>query len=69
LIPGSIFICCVPVPERKGFQGTIRGKLYSEAALRKRCQAHGFRFESMPFENGALLYFKATLKIDLASES
>jgi ubiquinone/menaquinone biosynthesis C-methylase UbiE len=62
LIPGGAFICSVPVPERKKSQSTIRGTLYSETALEKQCQAHGFRFESMPFENGALLYFKATLR-------
>ncbi len=59
LIMGSVFICSVPVPERNRFQSTIRGTLISEAALNRMCKTQGFRFESLSFENGALLYFKA----------
>jgi len=61
LIPGSVFIGSVPVPERKRSQTTIRGTLYSETALESICRAQGFIFKSIPFENGALLYFKAVL--------
>ena len=59
LIPGGVFICSVPVPERSACQSTIRGTLRSEAELVRICQAHGFGYESIPFENGSLIYFKA----------
>jgi ubiquinone/menaquinone biosynthesis C-methylase UbiE len=58
----GVFVCCVPVPERNKLQSTIRGALYSEDELAGICKEHGFRFVSIPFENGALLYFKALLK-------
>ena len=58
----AIFICSVPVPERNKVQSTIRGTLYSEAKLEKICQENGFRFKSIPVENGALLYFRAILQ-------
>ena len=61
LVPGGVFICCVPVPERSSLQSTIRGKLFSEEELSEICNAHGFEFERVPVENGALLYFRATL--------
>ncbi|MCD6346197.1 MAG: methyltransferase domain-containing protein [Bacteroidales bacterium] len=57
----AIFICSVPVPERNRLKSTIRGTLYSEEELEKICQENGFRFESIPAENGALLYFRAML--------
>jgi hypothetical protein len=60
--PGAIFICSVPVPERNRLQSTIRGTLYSEKELEVICQENGFIFESIPAENGALLYFRATLQ-------
>jgi hypothetical protein len=62
MVPGGVFVCCVPVPERNTLQSTIRGTLYSEEELAGICNEHGFRFESIPFENGALLYFRALLK-------
>ncbi len=60
LVPGAVFICSVPAPERNELQSTIRGTLYSEDELTKICQDHGFGFKSIPHKNGALLYFKAT---------
>lgn len=60
LLPNGVFVCSVPVPERNKLQSTIRGVLHSETELGKICQEHGFRFERIPCENGALLYFKAT---------
>ena len=63
LIMGSVFICSVPVPERNRLQSTIRGTLFSEAALNRMCKAQGFRFESLAFENGAVLYFKAVSEL------
>jgi SAM-dependent methyltransferase len=62
LVPGGVFVCCVPVPERNRLQSTIRGTLCSEEELAGICKEHGFRFVSIPVENGALLYFKALLK-------
>jgi len=59
LVPGSVFICSVPVPERNRLKSTIRGTLYSEEELGKICRENGFSFESVTAENGALLYFRA----------
>jgi len=61
LVPGAVFICSVPVPERNRLRSTIRGTLYSEKELGRLCRAQGFSFESLPDENGALLYFKTAL--------
>ena len=62
LVPGGVFICSVPVPERNRVQSTIRGTLYSEEELKKICQENGFSFEGIPVENGALLYFRAIIQ-------
>lgn len=62
LVPGGVFICSVPVPERNSLKSTIRGTLYSEEELEKICQENGFSFESIPAENGVLLYFRAILQ-------
>jgi SAM-dependent methyltransferase len=62
LVPGGVFVCSVPVPERKKLKSPIRGTLYSEEELEGICKEHGFTFESIPFENGALLYFRAALQ-------
>jgi ubiquinone/menaquinone biosynthesis C-methylase UbiE len=62
MITNGLFICCVPVPERNRLKSTIRGTLYSEEELEKICQENGFNFESIPVENGALLYFRAILQ-------
>jgi SAM-dependent methyltransferase len=59
LTPGGELICTVPVPERGRSDSGIRGVLHSEDELRRICGNHNFDFESLPFENGALLYFKA----------
>jgi ubiquinone/menaquinone biosynthesis C-methylase UbiE len=58
----AVFICIVPVPERNKLQSTIRGTLYSEEDLERICEDHGFRYKSIPHENGALLYFKAIVQ-------
>ena len=57
--PDAVFMCSVPVPERKKTKSPIRGRLYSEKELDRMCQETGLRFEAIPSENGALLYFKA----------
>jgi ubiquinone/menaquinone biosynthesis C-methylase UbiE len=62
LVPGGAFVCSVPVPERNKLKSKIRGTLYSEAELSEICKEYGFKFESLPFKNGALLYFKAFLQ-------
>jgi len=58
----AIFICSVPVPERNKAQSTIRGTLYSEEKLEEISRENGYSFESIPAENGALLYFRAILQ-------
>ena len=60
--PAAIFICSVPVPERKKVQSTIRGTLSSEMELERMCTDNGLIYEAFPSENGALLYFKAIKK-------
>ena len=62
LQPKGIFYCCVPVPERKPPKATIHGKLYTLDELNELFANKDFRFEPFPYENGALLYFKATMK-------
>jgi SAM-dependent methyltransferase len=61
LVPGALFICSVPVPERNRLQSTIRGTLYAGEEFKKICQENGFSFESISVENGALLYFRAII--------
>ncbi len=58
----AIFVCSVPVPERNSLQSTIRGTLYSEKELEEICLENGFSFESIPVENGALLYFRVIVQ-------
>jgi SAM-dependent methyltransferase len=60
--PAAVFICSVPVPERKKTQSTIRGTMYSEEELGKMCGENGLVYEAIPSENGALLYFKAIVQ-------
>jgi ubiquinone/menaquinone biosynthesis C-methylase UbiE len=62
LVPNGTLICSVPVPERNSLKSKIRGALYSEADWAEICKKHGYTFESIPFENGALLYFKAIIQ-------
>jgi SAM-dependent methyltransferase len=58
LAPGSVFVCAVPVPERNTRGSTIRGNLQSEEGLARLLRKNGLRFEGIPGENGALLYFR-----------
>lgn len=60
--PHAVFICSVPVPERNTRKSPIRGTLYSEDELKTRLQKFHFVYERITGENGALLYFKATLE-------
>lgn len=59
LVPDGVIVCCVPVPERKKLQSTIRGTLHSEDELEKICNKQGFTFTPIQVENGSILYFKA----------
>jgi len=59
LVRGGVFYCSVPVPERKKTTSPIRGKLYSEEELEEYCSLFDLCLETLPVENGALLYFKA----------
>jgi SAM-dependent methyltransferase len=61
-VPAAIFICSVPVPERKNVQSTIRGTLYSEVELERICTKNGLIYQAIPSENGALLYFRAIMQ-------
>jgi SAM-dependent methyltransferase len=58
LTHNSVFVCAVPVPDRNTLGSAIRGDLRSEDELMKLFSQHGFRFETIPCENGALLYFR-----------
>lgn len=58
---GSIFFCSVPVPERKPVKSTIHGTLYTEKELKTIFESGGFKFEGKSHENGAVLYFTASL--------
>ena len=57
----ALFYCSIPIPEKKKSKVVIHGTLYSIEELRKRFQKQNFNFEELPYENGALLYFKAGL--------
>ncbi len=59
LMIGGAFVCCVPVPEKKGNQSKIRGVLHTEMELGEIVRKLGFEYARCPRENGALLYFKA----------
>jgi ubiquinone/menaquinone biosynthesis C-methylase UbiE len=62
MVPGGVFIVSVPAPERNTLKRTIHGTLRSEGELGQICAANGFRYETIPAENGSLLYFKAVLR-------
>lgn len=60
--PSGVFFCCVPVPERKPVKSSIRGTLHTESGLKAIFEQHNFEFESLPYVNGAVLYFQAVLR-------
>jgi SAM-dependent methyltransferase len=57
----GILYCSVPIPERKKSKATIHGRLYKLDDLKKMFENKNFNFEPLPYENGALLYFKSKL--------
>lgn len=59
LVEDGCLIGCVPVPERDRLRKRIKGTLYEERQLADMALSQGFRFDSWPADNGALLYFKA----------
>ena len=59
----GVFICSVPLSERKQNKDIIRGKLYSENELKEIFEKNGFLFTPLDFNNGALFYFKASVNI------
>jgi len=61
LVPGGVFVCSAPAPERNHRRSTIRGTLYPEKKLRELCQGAGLSFDVVPEDNGTLLYFTATV--------
>ncbi len=61
LKPAASFFCSVPIPERKPENSKIRGRLYSVNELKKLFERNNFSFEPKADQNGALLYFSATL--------
>jgi ubiquinone/menaquinone biosynthesis C-methylase UbiE len=56
------FYCSVPIPERKKSKEIIHGNLYTLNEIESHFNNQGFIFESFPYENGALLYFRTKLK-------
>ena len=59
LKPGGLFYCSVPVLGKKSPRTKIHGNLYATETLRNLFRKHHFDFQKLPYENGALLYFKA----------
>jgi len=53
-------LCSVPVPERNQRQSKISGTLRSEDELRAAAGRNGFTMETLPVDNGAVLYFGLT---------
>ncbi|MEE4176959.1 MAG: class I SAM-dependent methyltransferase [Bacteroides sp.] len=62
LKPGGTFYCSTPIPEKKKPGVKIRGTLFSAEELENKFQRQGFDFQKLPYENGSLLYFIATLR-------
>ncbi len=60
----SVFYCSVPVPEKKHSKVVIHGNLYSENELKIQFEKFNFIFNPRPIENGALLYFNASLLLN-----
>lgn len=58
----GIFYASVPVLERKTTKSVIHGTLFSEEKLKEKFTRHHFKFESLPYDNGALLYFTARVE-------
>ena len=58
---GGVFYCSVPLPEKKSLNVRIRGILYTREELKQLFEKQQFIFESLPYENGVLLYLKAVL--------
>ena len=61
LKPDSVFFCSVPVPDKVNKKVRIRGVLYPEKELKEKFEKQHFLFKKWPEENGAVLYFTATL--------
>ena len=57
----GVFYASVPVPERKTTKSVIHGTLFSEEELKDKFTHNHFKFETLPYDNGALLYFTACL--------
>lgn len=55
----GVFYCSIPIPERKHTKSKIRGVLYNLDDLERIFHNKNIIFQPLPYENGALLYFKA----------
>jgi ubiquinone/menaquinone biosynthesis C-methylase UbiE len=62
LAVGAVFFCSVPIPEKKKGSVIIHGNLYTAENLKMAFERQGFDFDPLPYENGALFYFKAKRK-------
>jgi ubiquinone/menaquinone biosynthesis C-methylase UbiE len=51
------FICSVPVIERNKLNNHTRGTQFTESRLNELFTSFGFKFSTLPYHNGALLYF------------
>ncbi len=60
--PDSVFFCSVPVPEKMNKKVRIRGVLYPEKELKEKFEKQHFLFRKLTEENGAVLYFTASLR-------
>lgn len=57
LTKDGYIVCTVPVPERNQRRAQINGTMRSEAELREAALHHGMDMETLPVDNGAVLYF------------
>ena len=55
----GLFYGCVPIPEKIHHNAKINGTLLTEKRLKEKFQEQALKWQSIPIENGALLYFKA----------
>jgi SAM-dependent methyltransferase len=59
---GGFFYCSVPVPERTSPGAKMKLNLKTADEWQEKFEKGNFDFETLPYTNGSILYFKAILK-------